>query len=175
MTDDDNANATTRTTLAQRPRTAIGATRSVVLRPWNSKCSYWALVATPEEVLAADLKGAGGMHSLPGTLARKGSDHELPAWTVVLRGEAVHPTKHRGWNFCVSFILPVVDADSNGEPMNRNLGLPGTAQKAAIKASGAQHLMLGSGPHAAMLRAAKWVLEAEGDDARLARVDALMR
>lgn len=142
--------------------------------PTNGKAKSWCITIPEAELTSAGfdqyLKLGGCFNHLPGKVHRPKADLELPVWTAILRGEEVHHSKQRGWNFFVSIVAPGADADLK----RWEIGTPGAAHKAWIKAHGGQHLMGGSGPHAAMLRCAVWVLEAPSEAERIQRIEDLI-
>jgi hypothetical protein len=129
-------------------------THSHISRPQDSRCQWWQRIATRDDVLALDLASVDGARSLPGTYCRSGQDHELPVGSVVFDGEANHHRKQRGWTFTVGIVLP-----GGGGGIDLYWLAPTAERKAAIKAApdGAAY-MAGSGPHAAMVRMAQWIL-----------------
>ena len=144
------------------------STYSHIVKAQDNRCMHWQRILTDvPTILLADLAQVGDASTLPGAYARKGSDHELPAWSVVFDGEAVHHVKNRGWVHTLGVTYPL----SNGQ-----IGIVWVRctpeHKAAIKASGAG-LMAGSGPNAAMLRVAQYVLGGIGDQERIDRLHAM--
>lgn len=145
------------------------ATYSHIASPSDARCQWWQRIASEGEVLAADPATVDGAGDLPGRYVRKGSDHELAAWTIVFDGEALHHRKQRGWRHLVGIVAVADDGTLS------RLWMPPTAErKAAIKATGASHLMGGSGPNAAMVRIARYVLEGSTDADRRARLSVML-
>lgn len=144
-------------------------TYSHIAKPRDRRCSWLQLVLTPEMVLDASPADVDGAGTLPGLRQRRYADTELPVWSVVLDIEARHHTKNRGWDHYVGIVRPTEDG-----LVLTWVGEPTAAMKALIKASGAAHLLGGSGPNAAMVRCARWVLEGVDDVERERRLLALL-
>lgn len=152
------------TTTTTTTTTTTSQTFSHVAHPEDSRCSWLQVHATPEQLLSTSPTTVDRAADLPGRKLRNGADIELPAWSVLFDIEAMHHRKQRGWCHLLGLIIP----EDGGELRLRWI-CPGMAVKMTIKAAGATHLIGGSGPNAAMVRTARWILEAEGDDARLDR------
>ncbi len=142
-------------------------TLSHIASPSDSRCNWLQLVADEAAVLAADPSKIDGAATLPGTKQRRGADSELPAWTILFDIEANHHWKNRGWTHVLGIVAP------KGEGLALYWMKPTAATKAAIKAAGAAHLIGGSGPNAAMVRAARYILEGADDNERQARLAAV--
>jgi hypothetical protein len=136
-------------------------TLSVTLSPVDKRCTWFCkvdpsgLARTPDPV--------EGATSLPGDRVRAGTDLELPAWSVVYDVEARHHAKMRGWDHRVGIVVLREDGG-----LSLRWVQPTAAHKAAIKAADPS-LRGGSGPNAAMVRLAAYVLRGETEADRLAR------
>jgi len=153
---------------------SFASTRSLVLRPQDSRCRWWGKVVTPDAACGRDPAKVAGAGDIPGQYERAGADVEVPVWGAVVTGEANHHRKARGWSIAAALIIPRPSPKAEGEPMRA--GIPvGAAVKRAIKAT-RPDLMGGSGDHAAIVRSLTYILGAAGDsdEARLARYDALV-
>lgn len=139
-------------------------TLSHIAKPSDSRCPWLQVHTTPDRVLAINPANVDGAKDLPGFKLRNGSDVELPAWDVLFDVEAMHHKKNRGWRHLLGIVVP------NGDGLKLRWFSIVMEVKTAIKAAGASHLMGGSGPNAAMLRAARWILEGETDEGRMSRV-----
>ena len=118
---------------------------SVVVRPVDSRCRYWAKIVRASAPLPepALIRGA---NDIPGPYLRRGED-ELLAGDALFEGEANHHRRHdRGW----SYRLRVVGED--GQLHAFSSGGFGQ-QKAQLKQQGMPpELLRGSGDVAAMVR-----------------------
>jgi hypothetical protein len=65
----------------------------------------------------------------------------------------------------------MVAPSNSGELVLWWFGELGMSVKTAIKAEGASHLMGGSGPNAAMVRALRWILEGDTTEERVRRLN----
>ncbi len=141
------------------------STYSHIASPCDNRCTWIQRIADPVVIVTIDPANVSGARDLPGAGQRKKADSELAAWTVVFDVEAIHHTKQRGWRHTVGIVAPT------GE--DGDLGLQffsvGAAHKARIKAAGRSDLMGGSGPNAAMVRVARYILDG-GDAGRCARL-----
>lgn len=142
---------------------SVVPTYTHVAVPRSSRCQWWQSIGKPQEVLALDPAGVESANDLPGEYLRKGTDLELPAWTVIFDGEANHHSKQRGWTHQLAIVAPDAEGDLDIKWVR-----PTADHKARIKAR-APHLKGGSGPNAAMARIARFVLEGVDDADRLAR------
>lgn len=117
---------------------------SVVLRPLDSRCGYWAKVVRADRNLPLPCVVQSG-RDIPGRILQRGDEELLPG-DALFEGEANHPTnKDLGW----SFRLTAVDAEGELHRFDGDFG----PQKAQMKAQGmAPQLLQGSGEHAAMVR-----------------------
>lgn len=141
-------------------------TLSHIARPADSRCKWWQRIATEAEVLGTDPAQIDGASTLPGAYQRKAADTELPAWTVVLDGQENHHVKARGWRHLLGIVV------RSGDRLGMVWITTPMQTKALIKAA-APHLAGGSGPNAALLRAARYVLEGQGDGYRIGRAGQL--
>lgn len=145
-----------------------GGTYSFVAGPIDARCQWWCRIGTPAAVRACDPAAVESASDLPGTYLRKGTDLELPAWTAIFDGEANHATKNRGWTHQVGIVVPMP-----GNGLTLKWFHPSQEAKKAIKAFGMHEIMGGSGPNAAMVRAARFVVSGTTTDDRLARARAI--
>lgn len=126
-----------------------------IARPQDRRCRYWAKVAYATTALPSPAV-VEGADQLPGAYLRAGSDVELEPGDVVFEGEANHATKQRGWTFNIG--VCVVDA-SGAETIRWLRDDEIRRAKDFWRAAGRADMTRGSGPHAAMVRAAAWLRE----------------
>ena len=146
----------------------MSITYSHVASPVDPRCPWMQLIASPEEVLTSKVEKTNGATTLPGKKQKKNADSELPGWTIVFDIEANSRTKNRGWTHTLGVV--------RGEEIHwiRCTAIVKETIKADRAACDADpDLLLGSGPNAAMLRAAKWILSASTDEGRAERLKAL--
>ena len=126
----------------------------------------WERIASPSAVVVADARAVEGAASLPGAYSRVGQDHELPEWSVLFCGEEhTHRRKPTVWHHFVGFVCP-------GAPKVVWIRVHVIAHKRLLKREDGAHLLGGSGPNAAALSIAQWILAAPTEDGRLARIKA---
>lgn len=151
--------------------TAAAPTYSHIAVPSDHRCRWWQKALPIDTMLATNPADIEGGNDVPGTYMKKNADHELAAWTAVLDSEAKHHKKDRGFSYTLGIIHP--NPNVEGELTITWIGARVAPQKAAIKAAGASHLMGGSGDAAHLVRMARWILEADTDEARLERIATL--
>lgn len=144
-------------------------TLSHIAKPVDSRCRWWQKTLTADQAVALDPAAIDDAGSIPGAYHRKNADMELPEWAVIFDGEANHHAKPRGWRWVVGFVV----RDEAGALVVTWVTSAVAGQKAVVKASGAAHLLGGSGDVANIVRCARWVLEAETSQARMERIAAL--
>ena len=149
--------------------TPTAPTFSHVASRTDRRCKWWQKTINAEIAATLDPAAIEGGNSIPGEYLRDGADLELPAWTMILDSEQVHHAKPRGYSYTLGVIMPKADGSLGRTWIAGKV----SAQKGAIKAAGATHLLGGSGDTAGLVRMARWILEAEGDEARLARIEVL--
>lgn len=139
-----------------------------IAEPVDRRCAarWWQRIASPEEVLAADLSSVHCARDLPGRLQRQGVRSDLADWTIIFDGEPMHHSKPRGWAWAVGVVVP-------GAWEARWYGLEMARQRELIRRDARDaDLLVGAGPHTGQLRLAKWILR--GDERqRLARLAVL--
>lgn len=151
------------------PTPAAALTCTHTAKPVDPRCPWWQRAGTENEVLMKTVDTVSEAGSLPGKFLRPGADLELSAWSCIFDGEAMHATKHRGWRHVVGIVAPTGDDGTLVITwIQANM-----AMKQAIKAARYSHLLGGSGPNAALLRVARYVLEAPDTTERLARLRAM--
>lgn len=143
-------------------------TYSHVAKPADRRCRWWQRICDQGDLERVELGAVDGANALPGRYLKDGSDVELPIWSVVFDGEARHHAKPRGWRFLVGFVVP---GDDGG--LRLVWREPKVQDKARAKADN-QALAAGTGPHAALVRAALWALAAPEHE-RVQRIDQLTR
>lgn len=149
--------------------TAAIETLSHVAKPNDRRCRWWQKTLTADQAVKLNPEAIADAGSIPGPYHRNGADMELPEWSVIFDGEALHHAKPRGWRWVVGFVV----RDEAGALVLTWVTSAVAGQKAVVKASGAAHLLGGSGDVANIVRCARWVLEAETSQARMERIAAL--
>lgn len=146
----------------------MSASFSVTLAPVDRRCRWWSKIVTDPSTL--DVAATDGAGSIPGAYQRAGSDHDLAPWTAIFDGEANHYRRaDRGWTFRVGVVRP------DGDDLSMTwIVIRPAAQRSAMKAdtttNGTPPDLHGTGDHAAMVRAAAWILGGETEADRLARL-----
>jgi hypothetical protein len=72
-------------------------------KPNDRRCRFWCKVISSDEALPApgDVDGANG---LPSAYMRQGEEIELFEGDAVLKGEANHHSKARGWSYSLGLV-----------------------------------------------------------------------
>ena len=118
--------------------------RSIKLLPADHRCKHWAKIYRAEMQLPipAEVHGAG---DLLGKYIK--GDEELYPGDVAFEGEAVHHSKKRGWDYCITYCT------DKGELLRFWSGF--SEQRTAAKAAGLPaNLLAGSGDIAGAVRVA---------------------
>lgn len=116
-------------------------------------CWHWAKMLSAQQIRSLLPESVDGGNDVPGPYLRE--DVEVPVGDFVLRGESNHRYKFRGYSYRLGVVVSETEI----------VWLKPTAErKAHIKASGAAHLMGGSGGVAGMVRMARWIVEGGATD-----------
>ena len=133
---------------------------SVICKPSDSRCRYWALKCRADQALPApqDLYGAESLRKALPQAWLKG-DTELFAGEFIFVGEENHHRKTRGWSYALWWV------DAAGNLVGRT---PNTDTKLKLKAAGIDpQLLRGSGDVAAMVRLAHGIRAGLVDAAKI--------
>ena len=130
---------------------------SVIIKPADSRCRYWAKIVRAEAALPVPSK-VDGANDVPGAYLRHGDD-ELFAGDILIEGEENHHRNNRGWSYWVTW------CGADGQAFR--IKNPGAELKSKMKAAGCPaELLAGAGQVAAAVRIAHGVrlhLIADGD------------